>query len=85
MKEIVVAKFEPLHEHVAEDTIIKVTGKVPDFPIDSFFENGRKFYDDQAEAIADALYNSLPQGTFDRLWVAIMRKKMSLYVGKTES
>ncbi len=89
MKEITVAKFEPLRGQVAEDTVIRITGKVPDTKEygdgKEWFENVNKWYEGQAEAIADALFNSLPQGTFDRLWVAIMKRKMSLYCGKTES
>lgn len=88
MKEIVVAKFDPIYGQEAEDTVIKITDKIPDTSElgggIQWFENMRKFYDKEAEAIADTLFNSLPQGTFDRLWVAIMRRKMSLYGGKTD-
>lgn len=42
-------------------------------------------YEKQAAVIADALYNSLPQGTFDRLIIELMRKKLSIYCGVTRS
>jgi hypothetical protein len=48
-------------------------------------EECRKIFDTQADALVDALYHSLPQGTFDRVALKMFEKKLSLYVGVTNS
>lgn len=42
-------------------------------------------YDEQADALVDALYHALPQGTFDRVALKMFAKKLSLYRGVTNS
>ena len=42
-------------------------------------------YIKDAGLLADALFYSLPQGTFDRLIVKLMKRKMSAYRGITRS
>ncbi len=87
MTTIKVAKFDPLHNKVAEDTIISITEALPAIiskcimPI----EEVEEYFEAQADQIADALFNSLPQGTLDRLHIKLMQHKTSLYQGKTES
>lgn len=39
------------------------------------------YYRRQASALAEALVNSLPQGTCDRLIIELMARKVSLYMG----
>jgi hypothetical protein len=40
------------------------------------------YYQKQASVLINILSNSLPQGTFDRLGIEFMKKKVSLYQGK---
>lgn len=86
MNEVKVAKFDPLQNQTAEDTVISIA---EDYPIslnnDRTTEELVAYYENQAELIADALFNSLPQGTCDRLLIKLMQHKTSLYRGKTES
>lgn len=42
-------------------------------------------YSGQAILLANTLYESLPQGTYDRLIIELMRKKLSVYRGVTNS
>lgn len=43
------------------------------------------FYTAEADCLAGALFVSLPQGTLNRLLIHLMRRKLSLYRGVTES
>ncbi len=84
MTTIKVAKFDPLHNKVAEDTVISITESLPEYRKGTI-QDTLAYYENQADMIADALFNSLPQGTFDRLLIKLMQRKTSLYRGKTES
>jgi hypothetical protein len=44
-----------------------------------------KIMDYEAEKLADALFESLPQGVLDRLLYHLMGRKASVYLGKTGS
>jgi len=85
MKKIFLAKADPLGEQKIEDTVINITREISDFTHLRELEVFRNFYNDQANGLADALFDSLPQGTFDRLLIALMKRKTSLYMGKTVS
>jgi hypothetical protein len=87
MKTIKIAKFDPLHQETAEDTVISITEDNPGLSNNDHrsMKDMAVYYEDQADLIADALYNSLPQGTFDRLVIKLLQHKTSLYRGKTES
>lgn len=76
-------KYEPIAAHSTEGAIIGITETIPRMDNQSLIDAGI-FYQQQAEGIVDLLFHSLPQGTFDRLWIEIMKKKMSFYMGKTE-
>jgi hypothetical protein len=80
MKKIRICKAEPLHEEIESQTII-IEGKLPEdlWPEDQ----AKTFYGNQAQRIDDALYNSLPQATYDRLGIMFMKRKLSIYQGKT--
>jgi len=82
MKEIRLCKFDPLAEQVAEDTIIHITEKLPNFFSFKGLENIREFYYDQAKLLMDALINSLPQGVIEPLLIMFLESRISLYRGK---
>lgn len=86
MKTIYLCKFEPLHDKEPEPVTIIINSKLPTF--ESFadctaLQQSNDFFEKEARVLIDALYNSLPQGTFDRLGIEFMKKKVSLYRGKT--
>lgn len=87
MKTVKIAKFDPFHHEMAEDTVISITEDNPDLhDIDyKTLEDVAAYFENQATMLSDALYNSLPQGTFDRLLIKLMQHKTSLYRGKTGS
>lgn len=85
MKEIRLVKFDPLSCQEAEDTVIRIIDEIPEFQYNKGLESIEGYYNDQADKLADALFNSLPQGTLDRLFIVLMKRKVSLYRGKTNS
>lgn len=48
-------------------------------------EDAEFVYQEDASMLADALFNSLPQGTADRLLIELLKRKTSLYCGTTTS
>ena len=82
MKEIKLCKFDPLADQMAEDTIINITEKLPNFSFYTGSENIREFYYNQAKLLMDALINSLPQGVIEPLVIMLLERRISLYRGK---
>ena len=78
---IKLAKFSPLRNHEAPDTMVHIYQEVPSF---KDMEEVEAFYTNEADRLADALFESLPQGTLDRLLISLMSRKVSVYKGKTE-
>jgi hypothetical protein len=62
-----------------ESIIIDVSASVPDGMHRPEYE---AYYDAQAEAIANALYDTLPGGTFERVIAKLLVLNASIYVGK---
>ena len=90
MKHLKVCKFEPLAGQTPEPVTIIIDSELPnfnklfaDYKGQEWFDQANQWYQDEAESIVDALYKALPQGTFDRLGVEFMRRKVSFYRGKT--
>lgn len=88
-KIIEVHKASPItNDEPVFDTVIQVKSSFPDPPKDiKLMERLNEIYElyrKDAELIADALYNSLPQGTMERLIVILMGKYAEKcgYVGK---
>ena len=75
------AKAAPIGGEWIQDVIIMING---DVPTTATLPEIERFYRAQASGLAAALYLSLPQGTFDRLIMELMAKKVSLYRGRTE-
>ena len=75
-------KASPLGGEAVPDTIIKIVGE--DIPDD--IKKAAEWYEADAVAIANALYNSLPEGTIARLLAEIMKRyASSIYSGRTSS
>jgi len=83
MKEIRLYKFSPLADHIAEDTIIRIDQDLPDYR-NQTLKDTEKFYQNQAEILADALFTSLPQGIMEPLTIEFLKRRVSLYQGKME-
>jgi len=79
---VCVAKADSLDPFVEiEDTIIEITDELPKFD-----DEGKAawYYDYQATRIATALQNSLPQATFERLIVELLRRMAGVYRGRSQ-
>ncbi len=68
-----------------ESVNIVIDNPVPEHRRDLSFEEMGFFFDKEANFLADALFKTLPQGTMDRLLIALMKRKLSLYIGPTNS
>ena len=83
-----ICKANPIREESIPNVEIIVDEHVPDSDL-AIGQNWEKrledFYGGQAKRIEDALYHCLPQGTYDRLAINFMRRKVSLYAGKEKS
>ena len=82
MKETKVCKANPLLERCLEieGQAIIIDSKIPDCLT---LDECKIFHEKQARLIDDALFNSLPQGTYDLLGIKFMQRKVSLYQGRT--
>jgi len=83
MKEIRLYKFSPLRGQIAEDTIIRIDQKLPESNNETLKE-AEEFFQKQAKILADALFNSLPQGIMEPLTIEFLKRRVSLYIGKME-
>lgn len=78
-----VCKAEPFGSfQKITDQVIVIKDKIPRQATMSEYE---EFYERQAQMINKALFESLPQATYDRLGIMFMQKNVSLYQGRTES
>jgi hypothetical protein len=81
MKQVRLCKFEPLGTmHEPTPVTIIIDDIVPRYGLDEH----NTWADEQANLLVDALYNALPQCTFDRVALRMFAKKVSSYVGRTE-
>lgn len=77
-----VCKARPLgNSQPIEDQCILIGGTLPSIMT---LKESEKLYDKHARRIDDALADSLPQGTHDRLGILFMQRKASLYQGRTK-
>ena len=81
------AKASGFEEGEIPSVCIEIRDEIPSFSGDgkAGMLEGEKFFDSEAKCLADALFQSLPQGTFDRLIIKLIQKKTSLYRGVTDS
>jgi len=74
MKTIKLCKAGPFGNVKKVDSVeIIIMDEIPSF--DSL-DTAEKFYTEQAKKLADALFESLPQGTLDRMFYALMGRKL---------
>ena len=79
MKTYTIAKATPIgKESSVVNTTIQITDNLPDYVS---LEQSTEFFTLQAMQLSEALFNSLPQGTMDRLLAEMMKRKSSLYIG----
>jgi len=77
-----VCKANPIGSfQVITDQVIVIDGKIP---LGLTLNECEKFHERQATMINKALFESLPQGTYDLLGIKFMQSKVSLYQGRTE-
>ena len=82
MKILELHTASPLGKAEVEGVTVIISGVTPGFPS---LDEARSFYTAEAIALAMALTDSLPQGTLDRLLIALMERCASLYSGKAGS
>lgn len=89
MEQIVsICKADPIgvnDKNSVRPVIIRITEDIPDFHGHEALAFAREFYADEAKTLAFALFNSLPQGTLDRLIIVLMERTASLYRGTAKS
>jgi hypothetical protein len=72
---IVVAKAQPtVKDEPVVDASIVIDQQMPEF---TDLDRAAAFYEEQAQMIEHLLYKTLPGGTYDRLAVAMLRRKAS--------
>lgn len=81
MKTLRLCKFEPLRGQEPSPVTIIIDDKIPKH---DDLKQAEQFHKTEAKNLEDALYRSLPQGTYDRLAILLAARKVSLYVGQTE-
>ena len=81
MREVKIHKADPIGETEVQPVESTINSTLPSTESD---ELERAYYLD-AQALANALFYSLPQGTFDRLIIRLMKRKTSMYRGITKS
>lgn len=79
MKTIELHTASPLGKTDVKRVRILICEVVPDLPS---LDAARSLYDAEASLLAAALTDSLPQGTLDRLLIALMERCASLYRGR---
>lgn len=91
MKTVHLCKFGALYNQEPVEVTIIIDRQLPEFEElfddiegEEWCKKVGKWYQDEAETLINALYHALPQGTFDRLGIEFMKKKTSLYRGKTD-
>lgn len=85
MEKITLCKFDTLGDQKSEGVVIEITLDLPDMLPFSCYDDIEKFYDKQAEDLAVALRNNLPQGVLYRVLHKLMESysKEVLFRGKT--
>ena len=84
MRELKVRIADPIGESAPTSVTIKIENSLPLLQ-PSFGTDVEEIYNEDAESLAWALFYSLPQGTFDRLIIKLMKRKVNLYRGLTRS
>ena len=79
MKTIKLHTASPIGRVDIESVTIYIDGAVPELPT---LDAARSLYNVESVILATALTDSLPQGTLDRLMIALMERCASLYRGR---
>jgi hypothetical protein len=83
MKTIRIYKAQPItSDKDVESVTIHINAEIPHA---ESLEDAEDSYQSDADQLADSLFKSLPQGTADRLLIALLKRKTSLYCGTTNS
>lgn len=82
MNKIYLPKAEPITKNKpVEDMTIIISKKLLNYKKITTFEAHRKYMDEQAQKLVDALINSLPQGIIEPIMVKLMEHRISQYHG----
>jgi hypothetical protein len=76
---VYICKADPItRNEPVPDMILNITNPIPDH---KGFEECKKFHQEEAERLAQALFESLPQGTRHELIISLMQREVNLYRG----
>lgn len=78
MKTVRVAQASSIRNNERHDTTIVISDDCPDYEDNDYYTKYKDFYENQGRLIADALYESLPGGTWDALLWVLMEKHASI-------
>lgn len=78
--DVKVHRAQPVGQQSIPRTTIVVDETMPDVSSADRLRAMVDIMDEDAQAIADALFNSLPGGTLDRLTVLFLQRKISHFV-----
>lgn len=75
MRVLNIFKAQGVGRRTVDDLTIQVVRELPQPSIG--LADNRPIFEKEAEAMAEALHQSLPGGTFDRLLIALLKRKAS--------
>jgi hypothetical protein len=75
-----IAKAQPVGDQQVNDINIDISFTCPDFEGDDCIQRANAFFIDQASDLEEALYNSLPGGTYDRLLGIMLKRKSTHFI-----
>ena len=85
MKKLTIYKAAPIgsdESFVIPDVVIQITGNIETVTEKADLKITEAIYDKEAESIASALQNSLPQGIFYRLTAKMIERTAGAYIGR---
>lgn len=75
-----IAKARPIGDEEVKGVNIDISFNVPKFEDDNWHERAENFFMEQARDLEEALHNSLPGGTYDRLLGLMLKRKASHFI-----
>lgn len=73
---------QPLGGIEPRRAVIQMVRPIPEFKT---LDAAKAYYDTEADMVAKALFEALPQGTLDRIMLHLMKRQLSCYRGVTGS
>lgn len=79
-----IAKAQSTGDEEVKNITIEISDECPSFcdipPANNWVERSENFFMEQARDLEEALYNSLPGGTYDRLLGLMLKRRASHFI-----